>query len=177
MGIDRLHVIDSGADPSWGQPGQRDDGSNVLAIGRRVAVSHERNSETNARLEAAGVRVISVPSSELGSLRGGPRCMTCPITREPAARALELTPDLDGRAWTRARARPTALPEVSVPGSRLGGPPDSADMPPVLAPAASVVSTPAERDHAGGDHAEGDHAEGDHAERDQAELASASRPA
>jgi arginine deiminase len=157
MGIERLHVIDSGADPIWGQPGQRDDGSNVLAIGRRVAVSHERNSETNARLEAAGVRVIQVPSSELGSVRGGPRCMTCPISRLPAAaHAAEPTGDLDGGAWMRARARPSALPEISLPGSRLAGQPDSVDVPPVLAPAASAVSAPAERG--------------------QSELAAASRP-
>jgi len=85
MGIGRLAVIDLGLDPVWGQSGQGDDGSNVLALSRRLVVSHERNSETNDRLEAAGVTVIQVPSSELGSLRGGPRCMTCPVSRDPAA--------------------------------------------------------------------------------------------
>jgi arginine deiminase len=85
MGIGRLRVIDSGLDPVWGQSGQGDDGSNVLALSRRLVVSHERNSETNDRLEAAGVTVIQVPSSELGSLRGGPRCMTCPVSRDPVA--------------------------------------------------------------------------------------------
>jgi arginine deiminase len=85
MGIDRLRVIDTGVDPAWGQPCQWDDGGNVLAVGRRLAVSHERNARTNARLEDAGVRVLQVPSSELGSLRGGPRCMSCPIGRDPAA--------------------------------------------------------------------------------------------
>jgi len=85
MGIGRLEVIDSGLDPVWDQPGQGDDGSNVLALGRRLVVSHERNSETNERLESAGVSVIRVPSSELGSLRGGPRCMTCAVSRDPAA--------------------------------------------------------------------------------------------
>jgi arginine deiminase len=109
MGIARLRVIPSGVDPSWGQSGQGDDGSNVLALGRRLVVSHERNSETNDRLEAAGVSVIRVPSSELGSLRGGPRCMTCPISRDPAAQVAqrpESTPPvlLVGRA-ERNRAR------------------------------------------------------------------------
>jgi arginine deiminase len=85
MGIERLRVIDTGTDPAGGQHG---DGSNVLAIGPRVAVSHERNSETNARLEGAGIRVIRVPSSELGSIRGGPRCMTCAVGRELAATAV-----------------------------------------------------------------------------------------
>jgi arginine deiminase len=85
MSIDRLHVIDSGTEPAWGRPGRWDDGSNVLALAPGLVVSHERNSETNARLEAAGVQVLRVPSSELGSVRGGPRCMTCAIGRDPAA--------------------------------------------------------------------------------------------
>jgi len=84
MGITRLRVIPSGLDPVWGQSGQGDDGSNVLALSRRLVVSHERNSEANDRLEAAGIEVIRVPCSELGSLRGGPRCMTCPVSRDPA---------------------------------------------------------------------------------------------
>ncbi len=146
MGIDRLHVIDSGIDPIWGQPGQRDDGSNMLALGCRVAVSHERNSETNARLEAAGVRVIGVPSSELGSERGGPRCMTCPISREPTVLPADSGAAPDGRAWVRLGGRSSELPEISVPESRLGSQPGSADLPPVLAPAAPVGGAAADRD-------------------------------
>jgi arginine deiminase len=84
MGVERLRVIDTGTEPAGGRD-QWDDGSNVLAIGRRTAVCHERNSQTNARLEDAGVRVIRVPSSELSSVRGGPRCMSCPVSRDPAA--------------------------------------------------------------------------------------------
>jgi arginine deiminase len=156
MGIERLHVIDSGIDPIWGQPGQRDDGSNVLALGRRVAVSHERNSETNARLETAGVRVIRVPSSELGSIRGGPRCMTCPISREPAAQPAQAGGEPDRRASVRLSDRSPALPEISVPESRLGSRQKSADLPPVLTPAAPVDGASS-------------------ADRDVAELASASR--
>jgi arginine deiminase len=85
MRIGRLRVIDSGLDPVIGQSGQGGDGSNVLAISRRLVVSHERNSDANDRLEAAGISVIRVPSSELTSLRGGPRCMTCPVARDYAA--------------------------------------------------------------------------------------------
>jgi arginine deiminase len=85
MGIDRLKLIDTGVDPLLVPRQQWDDGGNALAIDRRVVVCHERNAETNARLEAAGVQVIRVPSSELGSARGGPRCMTCPVARDPAA--------------------------------------------------------------------------------------------
>lgn len=87
IGIDRLQVIDTGTDAVCGPAGQWEDGNNVLAVSRRVVISHERNSLTNARLEEAGIRVIRVPSSELGSVRGGPRCMSCPIGRDPAAQA------------------------------------------------------------------------------------------
>jgi arginine deiminase len=84
MGIERLRVIDTGAD-SVGWRDQGDDGGNILAIAPRLAVCHERNIHTNGRLEEAGIRVIRVPSSELGSLRGGPRSMSCPVSRDPAA--------------------------------------------------------------------------------------------
>lgn len=146
MGIQRLNVIDSGVDPIWGHPGQRDDGGNVLAIGGRVAVSHERNSETNARLEAAGVRVIRVPSSELGSIRGGPRCMTCPISREPARVPAEVLREPDAGAWARLAARSSSMPEISLPESRHGSQPGSGEPSPLLSPAAASVPPPAERD-------------------------------
>jgi len=90
MGIERLRVIETGLDPLTTPRQQWDDGGNALAIDRRVVVSHERNEQTNARLEAAGVEVIRVPASELGSHRGGPRCMACPVARDPAA-----SPDAD----------------------------------------------------------------------------------
>ena len=156
MGIQRLNVIDSGVDPLWGQPGQRDDGSNVLAIGCRVAVSHERNSETNARLETVGVRVIRVPSSELGSVRGGPRCMTCPISREPATQPAESGLEPDARPWVRLAARSPALPEISLPESRHASQPGLGDASPVLSPTAAAAAP---------------------ADRDESELAAASRQA
>ncbi len=84
MGITRLRVIDTGADQG-GCRDQWDDGGNVLAVAPRLAICHERNSLTNARLEEAGIEVIRVPSSELGSLRGGPRCMSCSVSRDPVA--------------------------------------------------------------------------------------------
>ena len=90
MGIERLKVIETGMDPLAAPRRQWDDGGNALAIDRGVVVCHERNVETNARLEAAGLKVIRVPASELGSHRGGPRCMACPVSRDPAA-----SPDAD----------------------------------------------------------------------------------
>jgi arginine deiminase len=82
MGIDTLRVIDTGLDPVTAEREQWDDGNNTLAIGPRLAVAYERNVETNARLEHAGIEVVRIPGSELGSGRGGPRCMSCPIRRD-----------------------------------------------------------------------------------------------
>ncbi len=83
MEIDTLHQIDTGLDPVTAEREQWDDGNNTLAIAPRVAVAYERNHETNARLEEAGIEVVRIAGSELGSGRGGPRCMSCPVTREP----------------------------------------------------------------------------------------------
>ncbi|HSF26377.1 MAG TPA: arginine deiminase [Actinomycetes bacterium] len=85
MAIDRLRVIDTGLDPVTAEREQWDDGNNTLAIAPRVAVAYERNIETNARLEAAGIEVVAISGSELGSGRGGPRCMSCPVARESLA--------------------------------------------------------------------------------------------
>jgi arginine deiminase len=82
MGIDVLRVIDTGLDPVTAEREQWDDGNNTLALAPRVAVAYERNVVTNARLESAGIEVLRIPGSELGSGRGGPRCMSCPIARD-----------------------------------------------------------------------------------------------
>jgi arginine deiminase len=82
MSIDTLHQIDTGLDPVTAEREQWDDGNNTLAIAPRVAVAYERNVETNRRLEEAGIEVVRISGSELGSGRGGPRCMSCPISRE-----------------------------------------------------------------------------------------------
>jgi arginine deiminase len=76
-------VIDTGLDPVTAEREQWDDGNNTLAISPRVCVAYERNVVTNARLDAAGIEVVRIPGSELGSGRGGPRCMSCPIARDP----------------------------------------------------------------------------------------------
>ncbi len=82
MGIDQLRVIDTGLDPVTAEREQWDDGNNTLALAPKVAVAYERNVETNERLTEAGIEVIPIAGSELGSGRGGPRCMSCPILRD-----------------------------------------------------------------------------------------------
>lgn len=82
MSIDHLRVIDTGLDPVTAEREQWEDGNNTLALAPGVVVAYERNVETNARLEEAGIEVLRISGSELGTGRGGPRCMSCPIIRD-----------------------------------------------------------------------------------------------
>lgn len=81
--IDRLRVIDTGLDPVVAEREQWDDGNNTLALAPGVVVAYERNAQTNARLQDAGIEVLTIAGSELGTGRGGPRCMSCPVARDP----------------------------------------------------------------------------------------------
>jgi arginine deiminase len=83
MGIDRLRVIDTGLDPVTAEREQWDDGNNTLALAPGVVVAYERNTETNARLADSGIEVLRIEACELGTGRGGPRCMSCPAARDP----------------------------------------------------------------------------------------------
>jgi arginine deiminase len=82
MGIGELRVIDTGLDPVTAEREQWDDGNNTLAIAPGRVIAYERNTETNARLADEGIEVILIAGSELGTGRGGPRCMSCPVLRE-----------------------------------------------------------------------------------------------
>ncbi|MDI6600370.1 MAG: arginine deiminase [Thermoanaerobacteraceae bacterium] len=61
---------------------QWNDGSNTLAIAPGVVVTYDRNYITNRALRENGIKVITIPSSELSRGRGGPRCMSMPLLRE-----------------------------------------------------------------------------------------------
>jgi arginine deiminase len=82
MQIEKLRVIATGLDPVTAEREQWDDGNNTLAVAPGVVIAYERNSETNARLVDSGIEVLPIEASELGTGRGGPRCMSCPAARD-----------------------------------------------------------------------------------------------
>ena len=57
-------------------------GTNVLALGPRVALALEGNQETGRRMEAAGVEVLTYRGDEISRKGdGGPTCLTRPLER------------------------------------------------------------------------------------------------
>ena len=83
LGLDDIRVLTPTQDVHSAEREQWDDGCNVLAVEPRVVVAYERNATTNTFLRKRGIEVITIPGSELGRGRGGPRCMSCPIERDP----------------------------------------------------------------------------------------------
>ena len=83
MGLARIRVLTAEQDVRGAEREQWDDGCNALALEPGVVVTYERNESTNTDLRANGIEVLEIPGGELGRGRGGPRCMSCPIQRDP----------------------------------------------------------------------------------------------
>ncbi|HOW93667.1 MAG TPA: arginine deiminase [Mycolicibacterium fallax] len=79
-----FNVVATAGDIYGIQREQWDDANNVVALEPGVVIGYDRNTLTNTALRKAGIEVITIDASELGRGRGGGRCMTCPILRDPA---------------------------------------------------------------------------------------------
>lgn len=82
--LDKITLIQCGGrDMIASEREQWNDGSNTLCIEPGKVVVYDRNYVTNQILRENGIRVLEIASSELSRGRGGPRCMSMPLMREP----------------------------------------------------------------------------------------------
>jgi arginine deiminase len=82
--IPEVRIFTTGGDDMEADREQWDDGNNVLAVEPGVVIAYDRNVDTNTKLRRAGIEVITMEGFELSRGRGGARCMSCPLERDPA---------------------------------------------------------------------------------------------
>lgn len=84
LGLDSVQLIRCGGDSQIASEREQwNDGANTLCIAPGTVVVYDRNYVTNRLLEDSGVTVLKFNGSELSRGRGGPRCMSMPLERDP----------------------------------------------------------------------------------------------
>ncbi|MFL2123411.1 arginine deiminase [Marinilactibacillus psychrotolerans] len=83
LNLSEIALIPCGGGDAIAAPREQwNDGSNTLAIKPGVVVTYNRNYVSNELMREYGVKVLEIPSSELSRGRGGPRCMSMPLSRD-----------------------------------------------------------------------------------------------
>ena len=84
--LDRVQLIRCGGESEIAADREQwSDGSNTLCVSPGTVIVYDRNYVTNQILEDNGIRILKLSSSELSRGRGGPRCMSMPLLRDPVA--------------------------------------------------------------------------------------------
>jgi arginine deiminase len=84
LALPAVNFIKSGGDDSIASAREQwNDSTNTLAIAPGTVVTYRRNVVSNETLVNNGITVFPIQGSELVRGRGGPRCMSMPLKREP----------------------------------------------------------------------------------------------
>jgi arginine deiminase len=84
LNLPAVELIETGGgDLFTAEREQWNDGTNTLALSPGTVVTYRRNKASNDILDKNGIKVIEIAGSELVRGRGGPRCMSMPLFRDP----------------------------------------------------------------------------------------------
>ncbi len=82
--VPSVNIIKSGGNDAIASAREQwNDSTNTLAIAPGKVITYCRNVVSNEVLENNGIEVLPIKGSELVRGRGGPRCMSMPLNREP----------------------------------------------------------------------------------------------